>query len=438
MKDKIRILVITYLPWREDNSIGNSYSNIFRGTEDRYEFAHIYIRDGMPQNSIVHEYYHISEKILFKKILFSREPVGRHFRIDKCNEEKRDEFSKLYNKARILRWELFFLLRDIAGMPYSWKTKSFESFIDAFHPDLVFGTLSAYPIISNMMCYISKSRNIPLVTYPWDDHYTLNRKSWSPIFWLRRFQGRYYQRKSVKQSSYMYVISDLMKAEYERIFKKECRILYKGYEFNKKYIVEYKEHCPLNIVYMGNIGSGRWKSLAFLAKVIETINDKYGSSVAFLNVYTLSPKDAAIQKSLNVEGASRLNDSVPNEEVNGVLGNADVLLHVEPMEEKESQFYRASFSTKLVDYFLMAKPIFSLGRMTSSTDYLLKNDATIYLSVDNAIFEMEKIIGDPSVLKTYAQKAYNCGVKNHQIGKIQLGVYNDFIKICNHKRQETI
>lgn len=54
---------MTYLPWREDNNIGNSYSNIFRNTDkDKYEFAHIYVRDGMPQNKLVHEYYHISEK----------------------------------------------------------------------------------------------------------------------------------------------------------------------------------------------------------------------------------------------------------------------------------------------------------------------------------------------------------------------------------------
>lgn len=63
MDRKIRILLMTYLPWREDNNIGNSYSNIFRNTDkDKYEFAHIYVRDGMPQNKLVHEYYHISEK----------------------------------------------------------------------------------------------------------------------------------------------------------------------------------------------------------------------------------------------------------------------------------------------------------------------------------------------------------------------------------------
>ena len=425
MKDKIKILVITYLPWREDNNIGNSYSNIFRGTEDKYEFAHVYIRDGLPQNNLVHDYYHISEKKLLKRLIFVREPVGHYFHLDKCENTKKDEFSRLYNKARILRWELFFWIREIAGMSNCWKSEEFEDFLDNFKPDFVFGTLSANPLISNMMCYISKSRNIPLITYPWDDHYTLNRTSWSPIYWIRRFQGRYYQRKSVKQSSFMYVISNLMKEEYEKIFKKECKILFKGHDFNKDYVVNYEAHYPINIVYMGNIGAGRWKSLAFLAKVIKCINETQGETKVFLNIYTLSPKDSDILSGLNVDGASKLNEAVPNNEVMKVLENADILVHAEPQEKKEYQYYRASFSTKLVDYFLYAKPILSLGGMTASTDYLLRNDATIYLTTENAMQEMEKILNNSNVLREYAQKAWNCGVRNHQIKDIQDRMYND-------------
>ena len=64
-KQKIRILVITSMPWRNDNNIGNSYSNIFSGLEHKIEFAHIYCRSGMPQNNLCHKYFQITEKILF-------------------------------------------------------------------------------------------------------------------------------------------------------------------------------------------------------------------------------------------------------------------------------------------------------------------------------------------------------------------------------------
>lgn len=432
MDKKIKILVITYLPWREDNSVGNSYSNIFRNTDDKYEFAHIYVRDGMPQNSIVHDYYHISEKKLLKNLIRKKEEVGVAFHLDKCIDTPKEQFSNLYNKARILRWEIFFWLREIAGISNCWKTENFENFIDDFKPDLIFGTLSAYPIISNMMCYISKSRNIPLVTYPWDDHYTLKRTSWSPIFWLRRFQGRHFQRKSVKQSSYMYVISNLMQREYQEIFKKECRLLFKGYDFAQKKNVCHKLNSPIKLLYMGNIGGGRWKTLALLANGIKEINERHGAQMMFLDIYTLSPSNIKILSALNIENVCKLNNPVPNNLVDATMDAADILVHAEPYNKHDYQYYRASFSTKLVDYFYRAKCILSIGGMTASTDYLLCNDATIYIKGKDSIIEkLTSIIENPQIILEYSKKSWNCGVKNHQINRIQENVFNDFRLITN-------
>lgn len=39
---QIKVLVVTYLPWSNDISVGNTLSNIFKGMEDRIEFANIY------------------------------------------------------------------------------------------------------------------------------------------------------------------------------------------------------------------------------------------------------------------------------------------------------------------------------------------------------------------------------------------------------------
>lgn len=63
---RIRVLVITHGPWREDTSIGNSYSNIFAGMEDRLEFAQIYLKGTTPNSDLVSHYFHIPEKALIK------------------------------------------------------------------------------------------------------------------------------------------------------------------------------------------------------------------------------------------------------------------------------------------------------------------------------------------------------------------------------------
>lgn len=429
MNRKIKILVVTYLPWRDDNNIGNSYSNIFDGTDvDKYEFAHVYVRDGMPQNNLVHEYYHISEKAIFRRLLLKKDKVGRYFHLDNCVDSPKDQFSSLYNKARILRWELFFLIREMACMTDSWKNQDFESFLDYFQPDIVFGTLSANPLISNLMCYVSKSRNIPLITYPWDDHYTINRFSWSPVYWIRKLYGRFYQRKSASQSEFLYVISDMMRQEYENIFKKRCKILFKGHQFSTDSPVIKDVNKPIRLVYMGNIGGGRWKTLKILADTIKLINLKRGKQVMMLNIYSLSPKNNEIVNALNIKEASRLNDPVPNKEVSHVMDSADILVHAEPYAKEDYIFYRSSFSTKLVDYFYHAKAILSLGGMTASTTYLIDNNATLYLTKDKMIEQLVKIADDKSILQSLAIKSWKCGANNHDINKIQQMVYDDF---CN-------
>lgn len=433
MNRKIRILIITYLPWREDNSIGNSYSNIFRDTDkDKYEFAHIYIRDGMPQNNLCHEYYHISEKKLMKRFFGKKTDVGRYLHLDKCEDQPKDEFSNLYNKARILRWEIFFLFRDIIGKSKSWNNEAFDKFLDDFHPDIVFGTLPTGYLITNLMLYVKQHCKIPLVTYPWDDYYSLNHSNLSPVFWIRKFIGRHNMRKVASESSFMYVITNLMQDEYTRIFKKECKLLFKGHVFEEGHVIDTKIHMPINVVYMGNIGGGRWKTLADLAMGIKTVNSKYGRTMIMLNVYTLSPKNSEINNALNIEGASRLNESVPNDKVAETMSGADILVHAEPYKKSEYQFYRASFSTKLVDYFYRGKAILSLGGMTASTDYLIRNDATIYVQKVNIVSKLKEIVANPDILAEYAQKSWNCGVRNHQIKDIQKGMYDDFVKILNY------
>lgn len=53
---QIKVLVVTYLPWSNDISVGNTLSNIFKGMEDRIEFANIYFREDVPDNDIVERF----------------------------------------------------------------------------------------------------------------------------------------------------------------------------------------------------------------------------------------------------------------------------------------------------------------------------------------------------------------------------------------------
>ncbi len=430
MERKLRILVISYLPWREDNNTGNSYSNIFKGCENKYEFAQIYFRDGLPHNSLVHKYYHISEMKLLKRLVGNRAPVGKAFEMESSMDTPDDTFSPAYNKARVLRWEVFFFIREMIGLSTSWKTKEFDDFLDGFNPDLVFATLSTEPITHRVMWYVQERFSIPLVTYPWDDYYSLKRINFAPFFWIRMSYGRHYLRKTALRSSYMYVISGIMKREYEKEFHKDCHLLYKGRDFSSREYSPCSLHDPIQILYMGNILLGRWKTLAMLAEAIKKVNDHFGTTKFYLNIYTLSPTSKEMLSALNVERCSQINPPISNEMVDTTMENADILVHAEPCELSQIQIFRASFSTKLADCFYHAKCILAIGGYTASMDYLESEDAAIIVKKGESIYDaLLKMLKDKDMIVEYAKKGWDCGCRNHQIKDMQEMVYNDFLKV---------
>lgn len=426
---KLRVLIITYSVWRDDNNNGNSYSNIFHGMEDKLEIANIYFKDALPQNKLVHKYFHISEKELMKSA-FSRHPVGKAFYLDDPYHTPPQCYSAAYNKARALRWNIFFLLRDYCCVAGKWKTKALDEFIQDFKPDLIFGNLHFIPVYDRIMTYLKNRFNIPLVLYPWDDFYSTQRKSKSPVYWLRFYIQRHEIKQCALQADMMYTITEQMRKEYSNYFNQKCKILYKGRDFTGKPRLKEQHSGTVHFVYMGNIGSGRWIVLGRLAKALNRLN-KSRSHTAFLDVYTLSAHTDAIEDALNIEGSVALHPPVGVDEVEDIRNSADVLVHVEPIDETERLNLRLSFSTKLVDYFYNARCILALGGETCAMEYLRCNDAAIVeTDVDKFEEQIENLIKNPQKIKEYALKAWECGKRNHRIQDIQKMLFDDFCSIA--------
>lgn len=428
MERKIRVLVVTYLPWSNEISVGNTLSNIFRGMEDRLEFANIYFREDNPNNDIVSHFFNISEKQLAKSI-FDRKAVGHEVHPEETPQKK--SFSNRYNKARSMRWDSMLLAQDMIGVLGKWKSNALNEFVEHFQPDFVFGPLGRVPVSNNLMRYVSTKYDIPLVTYPWDDHYSLKKVAFSPFFWIKTFVERHAIRKCAKQSEFLYGITQTMCDEYARYFHKDIKVLYKGYDFGEMPEIK-KFTIPLKFIYMGNLGSGRWQVLGKLAEAINEINKK-GKKVEML-VYSMSPKTEAMKKALD-NGDSHLMPPVDNKDVLATMKSADVLVHVEPALLKDRLFFRLSFSTKLVDYFFNARCILALGGDTSSIRYLRDNDAAIVeTDVCKIKEQIERLVNQPDLVSEYAEKAWDCGLRNHQIQEIQDGIYSDFCNvILNNK-----
>lgn len=427
---KTRILIITSMPWREDNNIGNSYSNLF-GELDNIEIAHIYCRDGMPQNKIVHNYFQITEQSLVKNFKNRKYPTGITFHLDNPMDTPMENHSAAYNKMRILRWEIFFIIRDAIWKFGRWKTKELDNFVETFKPDLIFATLTYMPNVNDIITYLVDKYKLPLILYAWDDVYSLRQFSLSPLFWFRKWYQRKHIRKSVARCDFMYTITSEMQQEYHTYFGKECKMLYKGYDFCGNAPIKTTLNNPIKLVFMGNIGAGRWKALATLVEQLKNINSN--KLIATLDIYTLSPRTKEMVDKLQIEGISQLKEVVPCEQVLKVQKEADILVHVEPYNKKDVSFYRLSFSTKLVDYFYNARCIIALGGKTASMSYLEKNDCGIvFYDVKSLQQSLFNLLTDKRKIIEYGKKAWEIGVKNHQKKDIQKELSDTFAKY-SHK-----
>lgn len=422
---KIRVLIITHAPWRNDTSGGNSYSNIFNGLNDSIEFAQIYIRDGMPENDIVHKYFQISEKELIKSVV-NRKEVGKYFVMDDPMDTQPVEFSNTYNCMRRLRWNIFLLCRDIISSMGGWKSKALNKFLDEFQPDIIFGTLGFIPVINQLMVYAKNRTGAVLIPYPWDDWYSINKNYISPIYYIRIFLERYYIKKTVTNSAFLYVITEDMRDKYNKIFKKDCKVLRKGYDFDIEKKYELLVDNQIKMIYTGNIGDERWKVLSMIAESIAKLNGKYDRKL-HLYIYTLSPISNEMEAKLNIEGASTLMGAVPSKKIPEITDKAHVLVHVEPVNKVKLENSMLSFSTKIVDYMYQKRCILAVGGQNASMKYLKDNNAAIVVNELDAIDNvLEKIILKPELLSDYANNAWECGKKNHSISEIQKMIISDF------------
>ena len=427
---KIKILIISNTPWDDNNSFGNSFSNIFGGNPN-YEIANIYCQPGMPNTKVASSFFQITEKDIVRKLLHKQKIIGHEVMAFQNDNSTVTNLSKKEQDAmktfKLKRWQVLFWLRDMIWANNKWNSKELVDFIMKFNPDLIFQPIYYSSYINEIGLYAKNLTGKNMVGYMSDDNYTLKRYSLSPFFWIDRLIKRHYVKKACDACSTLYVISEMQRKEFNIYFGDKCKVLYKGAFFGEQPI--YGINHPLNFVYTGNIGAGRWKTLSKVAKAIHKVNN--GSPKALLSITTPSPISDEMQSELNINGSSRLLGKVSLDEKSKLQQEADVLLHVNSFDKSEKFVYRLSFSTKLVDYFETGHTILAIGwDQNADIDYLINNDAAVVVTdeegIENAISNI--VHNSEEIIPQYNEKCFNCGKRNHQIETIRQNLYRQLLQ----------
>ena len=428
----MRVLVITRAPWRNDNNTGNTMTNFFEGMEG-VEFYSLYFRDQLPENNIALRSFAISEGQLIRNIL-KKTPVGKEVKCTIKTSSKNEE--KVYKNAKKFGTVFLTWMRDALWTIGRWKSDSFKQYLKDINPEIVFMPVfnCCYP--HRVLQFVKEQTGAKIVLFHADDNYTLKQFSLSPFYWLYRFLLRKWVKRTVKISSLNYAISNIQKREYEEAFDKPFKVLTKGLFFGANEKITTENNNPLQMVFTGNIGVNRWKSLGMIASVLKDINKE--KTKIEMKIYTATPITTKMDRALNIDNASKIMGYIGSEEVASIQSNADILIHVEAMDLRNKLLVRQSFSTKIVDYFSKGKCILALGSDdVASIDYLKSNDAAVVVCSKKELEKkLNQLIKMPEMISEYGKKAWECGKNYHEKSKIQCMLMEDMEKVI--KQNESI
>lgn len=409
----MKILVVSNTAWDDNNSFGNSFSNIFSGL-DNIEIANVYCRKGFPRNNIKGKYFQIDEKRVFKSIFQPTIQTGYEVRQEQVPSENNQGSEKYYNFARLWRFRIFYCIRDFLWALGNWNSKELNDFVEEFQPDIMFQPVYYSTYLNQIAKYMKKKFDIPMVCYISDDNYTLRQFSFSPIYWIERLYKRRYVKKTIDLCDLLYVISDVQKEEYEVIFKKNTKVLTKCMDFIGEAPIKQCVNQPIKIVYTGNIDRERGKTICKVIKGIDKVNnDKIN---VCLDIYTKSPLKKSMLKKMSGRGIE-FKGGVDVSEMEKIQSEADVLLLAEAMTKKGAMAVHQSFSTKIVDYMWRARCIWAVGHQEcGAIDYFLKYDVGMVARTQHEIDACLKRLVDSTEEehKELAREVWKAGSIRHQ------------------------
>lgn len=424
----MNILVITRSAWDDSNSTGNTMTNFFKNY-DTDKIANLYFREARPNNDVCKNYFSISDKDILKSIINYKKKPGKHFQTTNnelySNENAQTE-EHIYGYFRKKPSTLALWFQERLWDIGTWKNEKLDNFLNNFQPDIIFFPSFSRIYTHKLLWYIQKKTNAKIILFHADDYLSINENDNILITKQKKNVAKIIKR-SICKADLNYCISEKQKLEYEHKTGKEMEVLYKGAEFLRTqpiYNIGSQDE-PIEIVYVGSILYGRWKTLAMLARKIKEYNIK--KQVYKLKIYSQYEPTEEMKSQMIIEGVSEFLGKIAPNKIDDVYKNADIVLHTESFDESEKMKTRLSFSTKIVDCLNSGRAIIAIGwEESASIDYFIKNSAALVATNEAEVSNiLRKIQKNPSILKHYADKAWECGKKNHQITSIQKDLYND-------------
>lgn len=420
---KLRVLLITRECLRTDSNEGNVLLGLFSGIDA--EYANIYCKPGLPDNSLCGGYFQLTDKMALENILH-RKPMGRRVQCENgINAAQTAEVEKrgFYDFFRRHNLPVFHAARECLWSMADFRSGELDSFVRGFAPDVIFAPLCYSMYVLAVQRYVISLAGCPAVTYIYDDLYSLRQISFSPVYWLCRFRQRRLIRKTLPFYRFAYTMCAQQAREFGRYFDIPMRVLPKCAGTVQQ--PERPADGTVRLIYAGGVYYGRDKTLAAVAGTVRELNAAGVS--AQLDVYTSSPLKKAAAAALDDGQCCFVHAAIPADDLRRAYAQSDIALHVESFDKKNALITRLSFSTKIVDCLASGCAVLAAcPEMNAGWQYLHYEDAAVCVNTSSKLkAAVNNLVYDREYRKSYEIKARICLEKNHDSKKICCQIEND-------------
>ncbi|MEN6459659.1 MAG: hypothetical protein ABFC63_12100 [Thermoguttaceae bacterium] len=258
-------------------------------------------------------------------------------------------------RPRLMRW-----LRPGVELWYanSWLQAILERQLLELRPNLVYALLGNY-CLTKLTYSACKRLGIPLFVHVTDDFVT---SLYATMPFSAPFQtaSERWFRRAVGHAEGVAAISPVMAEEYDGRYGGPWTWFATLIDADAYDPTPRSTDGTVRLVYAGNLGLERWRSLAELGAALRTLRTENGID-ARLTVYSTPDQIAKHQNALASPPAVEIGGWLPPERLPAVFHDADVLVHAESFDPAAADYTRLSFSTKLSQYFMAGRCVLMFG-----------------------------------------------------------------------------
>ena len=419
------ILIISNNPLSKVSNNGKTLASFFQDYPEG-NIAQLYFSNNLPDVSDYKNYYRISDYDILKSFSFIKKEKKCGGTVLPISEFK---INKKENSLSINKYEILRIIRELFWKSGNWNTSEFNNWLESFNPEIIFFCAGDSGFAFDIVNYIKKKYKSKLAVYITDD-YILDYSNFSYIKKIRRKYILRQMKKTIEKCNLFITISNEMRNEYKKIFKRDSILAVNMTEKLKLKNNIIKDNDTINLIYAGGLHYKRYVVIGKIANAIQKYNYlNVNKKKVLLKIYSNQIPTSKMLKYLNIDGASKFCGSLCKEELVKELNRADIPVHVEAFDSKSIISTRLSISTKIPEYLSLGKPILAVGPKDISSMIYLSDCAYCINNIENIYEKLIFLMENNQLQKDISIKAMDKYYKNHRKEVVCKNLIENILKI---------